>query len=188
MTSANMNKPLSTLIKACPSCFSRALMAAFVATCVAGCNLDFIKSAENLKADARQSFEAKNFSDAAAIAQKLTEKAPTDYEGYFLLAQAKAQVGDKNAAIVALEQAIKKGLKDDDQIDKNINLDSIKSMAAYTDLMNASFPSRKTAQEKSVSTAAVVSSEASASVSIHEADGKQVVRAGDVAIEVPIAK
>lgn len=145
-----------------------------------GCdlNLPFMKNADSLKAEARHSVEIKNFTEAAATAQKLTEKEPADYEGYFLLAQAKAQVGDKNAALVALEQSIKKGLKDDQQIEKTANLDPIKSMSAYTDLMNSSFPSRKPAQEKPDST----------DVSIREADGKQVVRAGDLVVEVPVAK
>jgi len=166
-------------------------MVALLASSLAGCDLDFLKSAESFKTEARQSIVAKNYSEAAALSQKLTEKAPADYEGYFLLAQAKAQVGDKNAALAALEQAIKNGLKDDEQIDKNVNLDPIKTMTAYKDLMVASFPSRKAAQESAVSastTAVISDSESSSSVSIHQVDGKQVVRAGDVVIEMPSAK
>jgi len=143
------------------------------------CDLDFMKSADSLKADARKSMEIKNFSEAASIAQRITEKAPADYEGFFLLAQAKAQAGDKNAAIVALEQAIKSGLKDDEQIDKNNNLDPIKSMVAYSDLMSASFPSRR-------GVSGVASTDGP--VSIRETNGKQVIRAGDIVIEVPADK
>ncbi len=153
----------------------------FATAALTGCDLDFIKSADNLKADVHKSMDVKNFSEAASIAQRLTEKAPTDYESYFLLAQAKAQASDKNAAIVALEQAIKLGLKDDEQIDKNANLDPIKSMAAYRDLMSASFPSRK-------GMTGIFGSDASGAVSIREGNGKQVIRAGDIVIEVPADK
>lgn len=156
-----------------------------------GCDAGFLKSAEAVRAAARQSIDTKNFTEAASIAQTLTEKAPTDYEGYFLLAQAKAQVGDKNAAMVALEQAIKKGLKDDEQIDKNVNLEPIKSMTSFKDLMDASFPGRHAIKEITVSTpnSAVVSGTMSATgVSIHQVAGKQVVRAGDVMIEIPSSK
>lgn len=170
--------------------FSCALIAAIFAA-IAGCDMDFLKNTDSLKTDVRKSIEAKNYSEAAALALKLTEKAAADYEGYFLMAQAKAQVGDKNAAITALEQAIKKGLKDDEQIDKNVNLDPIKTMTAYKDLMASSFPSRKATLDPIVSataSAVVSGSESSSSVSIHQVDGKQVVRAGDVVIEMPSAK
>lgn len=172
-----------------PSAARVLLSVALVAT-LAGCDMDAVKSADSLKAEARQSIEAKNFSEAATRARKLTEKTPDDYEAYFLLAQAKAQVGDKNAAIVALEQAIKHGLKDDEQIDKNPNLDNIRSMGAYTDLMNSSFPSRRAAQEKAAQAHAPAdeTEAAGASVSIREINGKQVLRAGDVVVEVPALK
>lgn len=146
-----------------------------------GCDVDFLKSADSLKVDVQKSLVAKNFSEAAGIAQRLTEKATADFEGYFLLAQAKAQVGDKNASLIALEKAIKSGLKDDEQIDKNANLDPIKSMSAYRDLMDSNFPTRK-------GMTGLVRSDASGGVSIREGNGKQIIRAGDVVIEVPSEK
>ena len=164
--------------------FSR-ISAAFFAMCLAmalsGCEFDFFKSAADLKSDALQALNVKNFSEADKVAQRWIEKAPTDYEGQFALAQAKAQTGDKNAAVMALERAIKLGLKDDEQIDKCTNLEPIKSMTAYKDLMSTSFPSR----------IAVDKSEKISSgdgVSIQLGEGKQVVRAGDVVIEVPATK
>jgi tetratricopeptide (TPR) repeat protein len=152
-----------------------------VALTLTACDASVFANADKLKVEARQTLEAKNFSDAGKAAQKLIDKAPDDYEGYYLLAQAKAQTGDKNAAIVALEQAIKKGLKDDAQIDKNSNLDPIKPMVAYGDLMKASFPGRNVPAAE----AAVTASNGSASVSITESGSKQVLRAGNVVIEVP---
>lgn len=153
----------------------------FLALLLSACNLDAFKSVDDLKSDARQALNAKNFSEAGNVAQRLTEKAPTDYEGQFILAQAKAQTGDKNAALTALESAIKLGLKDDEQIDKCANLEPIKSMTAYHDLMSASFPSRV-----SVDKPGKIS--AGDGVSIQTGDEKQLIRAGDVVIEVPVVK
>ena len=137
-------------------------------------------NAESLKADANSALSAHNFSSAAQSAEKWSTKAPNQYEAYFVLAQAKAQVGDKNAALVALEQAIKKGLKDDTQIENNTNLDPIKSMVAYQDLMKSSFPGRKANKQEDI--------QDGSSVSITEKDGKQVLRAGDIVIQVPSMK
>lgn len=180
-----MNKKRFATAAAKLGAFHVFLSAFILAAALAGCDSGPLASAEKLKSEARQTIEAKNFSDAAKAAQKYIDKAPEDYEGYFLLAQAKAQTGDKNAALVALEQAIKKGLKDDEQIDKNANLEPIKSMAAYGDLMKYSFPSRT---EPVVNESVSVSGEASASVSITESGDKQVLRAGDVVIEMPADK
>ncbi len=166
---------------------SRFLLPLIIGFALAGCDTKIFKNADELKADVSQSFVVKNYSEAAATAQKLVEKAPKDYEAYFLLAQAKAQVGDKNAAIVALEQAIKNGLKDDVQIDQNTNLDPIKEMAAYNDLMSTSFPSRNASGitiKQDTSESAITSG----GVSIKESNGKQEVRAGDVVIQMPSTK
>jgi hypothetical protein len=80
-----------------------------------------------------------------------------------------------------LEQAIRKGLKDDVQINSNANLDPIKSMVAYGDLMKAQFPGRGAQESASAH-------QDSGNVSITEKNGKQVLRAGDVVIEVPSIK
>jgi hypothetical protein len=164
---------------------SRICQLAFIALMMTACDASFLASAEKLKAQAKQTIEAKDFSQAALAAQKLIEKSPDDYEGFFLLAQAKAQTGDKNASIGALEQALKKGLKDDQQIDANKNLEPIRSMSAYSDLMNASFPSR-------ASVLAVpgisVQGQTGAAVSITEVDGKQTIKAGDIVIQTTTDK
>jgi tetratricopeptide (TPR) repeat protein len=153
-----------------------------------GCDLNSFKSIDDLKASTRQSMNTKNYSDAASTAQKLVEKAPKDYEAFFLLAQAKAQAGDKNAALVALEQAIKNGLKDDVEIDKNTYLEPIKSMNAYIDLMNVSFPNRVTSRITINQSSSQESSISSGDVSIRESNGKREVRAGDVVIQMQTAK
>jgi hypothetical protein len=158
----------------CLMCFSLALGAC-----------DLVNSADKLKSEATNAITARNFSSAAHFAQKWSEKTPDQYEAYFVLAQAQAQAGDRNAALVALEHAIKNGLKDDVQIESNTNLDPIKSMIAYGALMNTNFPGRQTkldaAQEgpmKGIGDA----------VSITEKDGQQTLRAGDVVIQMPVVK
>ena len=163
----------------------RVIYGAVIALMLTACDASYLASAEKLKAQAKQTIEAKDYSQAASAAQKLIEKSPEDYEGYFLLAQAKAQTGDKNAAIGALEQALKKGLKDDQQIDTNKNLEPIRSMAAYSDLMRANFPSRSSA---AAATESSVQGQAGASVSITEVDGKQTIRAGDIFIQTTTEK
>jgi tetratricopeptide (TPR) repeat protein len=173
-------------------CYDKVIKRTFIGglllCCATGCDLDFMKNAESMKTDARHAIESKNYSEAGSISQKLTEKSPSDYEGYFMLAQAKAQVGDKNAAISALEKAIKNGLKDDEQILKNTNLDPIKSMTAYTNLMNTNFPGKIPGIENNIPVAEVSRTEVSGSVSIQDVNGKQVVRSGDVVIEIPKTK
>ncbi|MEI7456600.1 MAG: hypothetical protein WCK93_07710 [Nitrosomonadales bacterium] len=172
----------------CSIKFIGAIIASLIFCFVSGCDVDFMKNAQNMKTEARQSIEAKNYSEAATLAQKLTEKSPSDYEGYFILAQAKAQIGDKNSAVSALEKAIKNGLKDDEQILKNSNLDPIKSMTAYINLMSSNFPNKAAGPVNSASASENNSSEVSGSVSIQEVNGKQVIRAGDLVIETPNTK
>ncbi len=71
------------------------------------------------------------------------------------------------------------GCGDDVQIESNTNLDPIKSMVAYQDLMKTSFPGR---------VAKKAEAQDNATVSITEENGKQVLRAGDVVLEVPAMK
>lgn len=130
-------------------------------------------SAETIHARATQSLEQKNFTQAAHEAEALIKKTPDGYDGYFLLAQARTQLGDKNAAIAALESAIKKGYKDDAAISANVNLQALHSLSAYNKLMDSAFPRR----EKAVT--------AAGDAAISESDSKTVIRAGDVVVELP---
>ncbi len=156
---------------------------------------DLFISPEKLKADANAALAARNFATAAQTAQQWAQKAPEQYEAYFVLAQAQAQAGDKNAAVVALEQALSKGLKDDTQVTTNTNLEPIRSMVAYQKLMDTHFPGHVVKQESKANSGAEAEAEAEPepnesveSVSITEKDGMQVLRAGDVMIKVPTLK
>lgn len=146
---------------------------AFTALIAAALLLSACDSADTIQARATQSLEQKNFSEAAKDAEALVKKTPDGYHGYFLLAQARAQLGDRNAAIAALESAIKKGYKDDAAIEANANLQALHGMSAYAELMNGAFPQR----QKPVT--------AAGDASITESNTKTVIRAGDVVVELP---
>lgn len=133
-------------------------------------------SADALRNRALQSLEHKNFSNAAEDAEALIQKQPEGYEGYFLLAQARTQLGDRNAGIAALELAINKGYKDDAAISANANLQALHTLSAYSELMDRAFPHR--------ARAATVAGDAS----ITESSDKTVIRAGDVVVELPKEK
>ena len=166
---------------------------------LSGCNIEALQNAADIQTAARQSLEQRNFSDAVRHAQRLTEKTPTDSGAHYLLAQAQTQAGERTAAIVSLERAIRHGLRDGQEIDRNPRLEPLRTMAAYTDLMNTSFPERArtlraTAGAVSVSVEGVTTSTgveaatAESTVRIDASSDKQVVRAGDVVIELPNAK
>ena len=142
----------------------------FSAALMAGCDSGPLASAEKVRAHAVQSLEQRNFTDAAQTAEELIKKAPESYEAYYLLAQARAQLGDKNAALAALETAIKKGYKDDQAIAANANLQPLRGMAAYAELMASAFPRQPAT---------------SGPVGITETASKTVIRAGDVVVEMP---
>jgi hypothetical protein len=165
------------------------LAASVLALGLAGCDETTFKSADSLQSQARQALDAKNYSIAAERAAQWSQKSPNDYAAHYLLAQARALLGDRNGALMALEQAIKSGLRDDVEIDANPNLAGIRDMSAYSDLMNASFPSRSRSvagvQVQLPGAVGGVRAEAGAQVSIHESNGKTVVRADDLVVEVP---
>lgn len=145
---------------------------------LSACDSGPFVSADTIRARAIQNLTQKNFTEAAETADELIKKTPESYDGYYLAAQARAQLGDKNAALAALEAAIKKGLKDDKDIVNNINLQSLLNMAAFTELMDNSFPKReKTIQSAGASNAAAVG--------ISETKDKTVIRAGDISVEIP---
>lgn len=133
------------------------------------------KSADALKPSAQKALEEKNDSNAAMAASALIAKQLDDHEGYFLLAQAEAQLGDGNAGVSALEHAIKHGFDDDAQIDNDALLDPIRVMPAYGSLATKNFPNRGDPE--------------SDAASILQDGTSQEVRAGDVVIKLnPIWK
>ena len=143
---------------------------------LAGCDGNMFASAESLQTQATNNLQQRNFAIAAALADQLIRKAPDGYAGYFLLAQARTQLGETNAALAALESAIKHGDRDGDVIEQNENLQPLHGKPAYRELLDKAFPKR----------AAVAADDVSAgSVGIVKSDDKTVIHAGSVTVELP---
>lgn len=153
------------------------------AVILAACDSGALSNPDAMRKQAAQSLGNKNFGEAANQAEALSRKAPDDFEAHFLLAQAQAQLGNKNAALAALEAAINKGYKDDQAIAANTNLEPIRNMPAYLELMASAFPQRAA----SSAGAALIPDTAPANnaVGIIETNDKTVIRAGDVVVEMP---
>ncbi|HEY0588415.1 MAG TPA: hypothetical protein VGD52_19940 [Pseudoduganella sp.] len=100
---------------------------------------DTFTNAKTLRAQATESLAQKNYGIAADKAYAATLKAPKEAESYFLLAQAQAQLGRKNAAMASLETAIVNGFTDEEAIKGSANLEPLRKSEAYRDLMAATF-------------------------------------------------
>jgi hypothetical protein len=106
---------------------------------LAACGGDTFTNAKTLRTQAADSLAQKNYGIAADKAYAATLKAPKEAEAYFLLAQAQAQLGRKNAAMASLETAIVNGFTDEEAIRTNPNLEPLRKAEAYKELMTATF-------------------------------------------------
>lgn len=106
---------------------------------LAACSGDLFANAKTLRAQATESLVQKNYGIAMDKAYAATLKSPKDAEGFFLLAQAQAQLGRRNAAMASLETAIANGFTDEEAIKGNANLAPLRNAEAYKELMAASF-------------------------------------------------
>jgi len=106
---------------------------------LAACSGDTFTNAKTLRTQATESLAQKNFGIAADKAYAATLKAPKEAESYFLLAQAQAQLGRKNAAMASLETAIVNGFTDEEAIKGSANLEPLRKSEAYKELMAATF-------------------------------------------------
>jgi hypothetical protein len=106
---------------------------------LAACGGDTFTNAKTLRTQATDSLAQKNYGIAADKAHAATLKAPKEAEAYFLLAQAQAQLGRKNAAMASLETAIVNGFTDEEAIKTNANLEPLRKAEAYRELMAATF-------------------------------------------------
>jgi len=100
---------------------------------------DTFTNAKALRTQATESLAQKNYGIAADKAYAATLKAPKEAESYFLLAQAQAQLGRKNAAMASLETAIVNGFTDEEAIKGSANLEPLRKSEAYRELMAATF-------------------------------------------------
>lgn len=106
---------------------------------LAACSGDMFANAKTLRTQATESLTQKNYGIAMDKAYAATLKSPKDAEGFFLLAQAQAQLGRRNAAMASLETAIANGFTDEEAIKGNANLAPLRNAEAYKELMAASF-------------------------------------------------
>ncbi|MCE3263097.1 MAG: hypothetical protein K0R43_2176 [Pseudoduganella sp.] len=106
---------------------------------LAACGGDMFANAKTLRTQAAESLAQKNYGIAADKAHAATLKAPKEAEAYFLLAQAQAQLGRKNAAMASLETAIVNGFTDEEAIKGSANLEPLRKAEAYRELMAATF-------------------------------------------------
>ena len=106
---------------------------------LAACGGDTFTNAKTLRAQASESLAQKNYGIAADKAYAATLKAPKEAESYFLLAQAQAQLGRRNAAMASLENAIVNGFTDEEAIKGSANLEPLRKTEAYRELMAATF-------------------------------------------------
>ena len=106
---------------------------------LAACSGETFTNAKTLRTQATDSLAQKNYGIAADKAYAATMKAPKEAESYFLLAQAQAQLGRKNAAMASLETAIVNGFTDEEAIKGSANLEPLRKSEAYRELMAATF-------------------------------------------------
>jgi len=122
---------------------------------LAACSGDTFTNAKTLRTQATDSLAQKNYGIAADKAYAATLKAPKEAESYFLLAQAQAQLGRKNAAMASLETAIINGFTDEEAIKGSANLEPLRKSEAYRELMAATFaPAAPAAQAEGAEPAA----------------------------------
>jgi len=126
---------------------------------LAACGGDTFTNSKTLRAQATESLAQKNYGIAADKAYAATLKAPKEAESWFLLAQAQAQLGRKNAAMASLENAIVNGFADEEAIKGSANLEPLRKSEAYKELMAATFAPPAAAPAEGTAPAAAAATE-----------------------------
>ncbi len=169
--------------------FMKVVLLSTLISISSGCILDGLDSADSIKEKFNQSILDKNYGEAVDYAKRLSDKEPKKFESFFILAQAYAQADDKTASISALSTAIKLGLNDAHKINNDPLLAPIKSSAGFNELMEEKFGDKNDEME-SVETimkeqeAKVDAMMSDTTTSITDKDGKTVIKAGDIEIDV----
>lgn len=125
---------------------------------------------------AKIELEKKNIGNAVEIIIKVHKSDPSNSEAYYVESQADSLKGALDEAIASLEKALVLGYNNFEDIKINKNLEALRSKPQFITLMN-----------KYDKTSAAVVSETeiqAGDVSIKEVGGKQVVKAGDVTINL----
>lgn len=125
---------------------------------------------------AKIELEKKNIGNAVEIIIKIHKSDPSNSESYYVESQADTLKGAFDEAIVSLEKALVLGYKNFEDIKVNKNLEALRSKPQFVTLMNK--------YDKN-SEAVVSETEIQAGdVSIKEVGGKQVIKAGDVTVNL----
>lgn len=118
----------------------------------------------------------KNIGNAVEIIIKVHKSDPSNSEAYYVESQANTLKGALDEAVASLEKALVLGYKDFEDIKVNKNLEALRSKPQFITLMN---------KYDKTSDAIVPETEIKAGdVSIKEVDGKRVVKAGDVTVNL----
>jgi hypothetical protein len=154
---------------------------------VSGCD-KFSSTPETDKADssmvdsqlemAKRELDDKNYGKTVEITIKISEAHPKNFKANYLHAQAAGMTGNVKDALDQLEQALRSGFKDFDELKKNKNLDAIKTNPKYKLILQKYDPNFSNV---SIEETEIDDNE----VSIKNIDGKQVVKAGDVSVTLP---
>ncbi len=122
----------------------------------------------------KSALDQKNFGEAATLADQLTSANPKSADAWLVAADAKSAAGDRLAALAALEQALKNGLRDTARLDADTYLDTLRSSSEYQGLMARFGLAKPVAQ--------------AGDTSITATPAGTVVRAGDVSVTLPDSK
>ena len=128
---------------------------------------------------AKTELDNKNYGRVVEIIVKVTQTNPKSTDAFYLESQAQSQMGDVKNALKSLEDALKNGFKDFNEINENKNLDAVKQTADFQVLIQR-YDSNASAK------ASISDKETKAGdASIKEVDGQQVIKAGAIEIKLP---
>jgi hypothetical protein len=127
--------------------------------------------------EARSEIEKSNFGRAIDITQTITRSDADNHEAYFLRSVANAAIGNMKEALAAIDESMRRGLKDITRISEEHKLSLLRTTPEYHDLIK---------KYGYGSSSEITSTEIKAgNVSIKEESGRSVIKAGDISIVVP---
>jgi hypothetical protein len=132
---------------------------------------------QTLLGEALTELDKKNFGRSIEITLRVIKSDSGNVEAYFIESQANSMTGDVKAAVAALEQAFKNGLKDIERVFKERRFDPIRSNPEFDEMLRRNgFSSAEKMGEQEVR---------AGNVSIKEEAGTQVIKAGDITLRLP---
>jgi len=139
---------------------------------------DGVSTSERLSQAAIE-LDRKNFGRVIELSALVLDAEPANQQAHYQRTQAFSMTGDIDAALRALESALKSGFRDFQALESNRNLEALRAAPQFPALLSQYQPvaqSAVTLSEKEVS---------AGDASIKEVNGQQVIRAGDIQITMP---